>query len=101
MTLGPNSLAGVGKEMIDDPTYHVSRDEKLAVAPLEVPPYQAFGGNRPVGARPELRGRQNIIMTEWGPWDHVAPLARLVKSCRRVRSYEGPKVPARSGWKPG
>ncbi len=94
VTLGPNSLAGVGKEMIDDPTYHVSRDEKLAVAPLEVPPYQAFGGNRPVGARPELRGRQNIILTEWGPWDHRTPLVRLVKSAGGSASYEVLKVPA-------
>jgi len=27
----------------------------------------------PVGARRHLAGRQNIIMTEWGPWDHVSP----------------------------
>jgi len=94
VTLGPNSLAGVGKEMIDDPTYHVSRDEKLAVAPLEVPPYQAFGRNRPVGARPELRGRQNIILTEWGPWDHRTPLVRLVKSAGGSATYEILKVPA-------
>jgi hypothetical protein len=28
----------------------------------------------PVGARRHLAGRQNIIMTKWGPWDHVSPL---------------------------
>ena len=27
----------------------------------------------PVGARRHLAGRQNIIMTKWGPWDHVSP----------------------------
>ena len=27
----------------------------------------------PVGARKHLAGRENIIMTEWGPWDHVSP----------------------------
>jgi hypothetical protein len=27
----------------------------------------------PIGARRHLAGRQNIIMTEWGPWDHVSP----------------------------
>jgi parallel beta-helix repeat protein len=27
----------------------------------------------PVGARRHLAGRQNIIMTMWGPWDHVSP----------------------------
>ncbi len=34
------------------------------------------GDTRPVGARAALAGRQNIIMTEWGPWDHASPLAR-------------------------
>ena len=28
----------------------------------------------PIGARKHLAGRQNIIMTKWGPWDHVSPL---------------------------
>jgi len=28
----------------------------------------------PVGAREHLAGRENIIMTQWGPWDHVSPL---------------------------
>ena len=27
----------------------------------------------PIGARRHLVGRENIIMTEWGPWDHVSP----------------------------
>jgi parallel beta-helix repeat protein len=27
----------------------------------------------PIGARKHLAGRKNIIMTEWGPWDHVSP----------------------------
>lgn len=37
-----------------------------------------LGETRPVGARDHLAGRQNIIMTEWGPWDHESPLLRLV-----------------------
>jgi hypothetical protein len=47
-----------------------------------------------VGARPALRGRQNIIMTEWGPWDHVAPLVRLAHSAGGSVVYEVLKVPA-------
>jgi hypothetical protein len=27
----------------------------------------------PIGARKHLAGRENIIMTRWGPWDHVSP----------------------------
>ena len=41
-----------------------------------------------------MRGRQNIIMTEWGPWDHVTPLVRLVKSAGGSAVYEVLKVPA-------
>ena len=29
------------------------------------------GTKTPVAARPHLRGRTNIVMTEWGPWDHI------------------------------
>ncbi len=94
VVLGPNKLVGVGQEMIADPTYQVVRDDQRAVAPLAVPEHQVFGRKHPVGARPELRGRQNIIMTEWGPWDHVAPLVRLVNSAGGTARYEVLKVPA-------
>ncbi len=35
------------------------------------------GDSEPVGARPGLRGRKNIVMDEWGPWDHQRPMLRL------------------------
>jgi hypothetical protein len=34
------------------------------------------GRHEPVGARPQLRGRENILLDEWGPWDHESPLLR-------------------------
>ncbi|MCC6233366.1 MAG: right-handed parallel beta-helix repeat-containing protein [Verrucomicrobiales bacterium] len=37
---------------------------------------RAVGSTRPVGARAALRGRHQIIMDEWGPWDHEAPVLR-------------------------
>jgi len=44
----------------------------------EKPEYPVYGENRPVGARPELRGRDKIIITEWGPYDWQGPhLQRL------------------------
>ena len=93
VTIGPNTLTGVTKEMIDEPTYKVTRDEKLSVEPLKVPEYETLGKKHPVGARQELRGRQNIIMTEWGPWDHATPLVRLAKSAGASAVYEVLKVP--------
>lgn len=38
--------------------------------------WKAEGSTRPVGARAALRGRENIIMGEWGPWDHESPMMR-------------------------
>lgn len=41
------------------------------------PEHVALGKRRPVGARAHLRGRDRIIMGEWGPWDHESPMVRL------------------------
>lgn len=46
----------------------------------EVPPYALLGRRRPVGARAHLAGRDQIIMDEWGPWDHRSPLIRRLAS---------------------
>jgi parallel beta-helix repeat protein len=47
---------------------------------VKVPSYRALGRSHPVGARQSLRGREQIIMDEWGPWDHESPLIRPAKS---------------------
>ena len=48
---------------------------------VEFPAFQppVFGKKRPIGRRSGLAGRENIIMTEWGPWDHRSTLVRLVE----------------------
>jgi parallel beta-helix repeat protein len=93
VTLGPNKLVGVGREITNAPDYRVVRDENLRVDPVKVPKHEVLGKTHPVGARRDLRGRQNIIMTEWGPWDHVTPLARLVRSAGGSAVYEVLRVP--------
>lgn len=45
-----------------------------------VPRAEAIGERHPVDARMALAGRDKIIMTEWGPWDHVSALVRIVSS---------------------
>jgi hypothetical protein len=67
VTIGPNTLTGVGREIVSEPQYKVIRDGGLTVEPVGVPEYPVYGVRRPVGARLALRGRHNIIMTEWGP----------------------------------
>ena len=94
VTLGSNQLGGVLQEMIADPAYEVVRDPATPLVEMEVRGLQTPGSKHPVGARPELRGRQSIIMTEWGPWDHASPLVHLVKSAGGAAAYEVLKVPS-------
>jgi hypothetical protein len=55
-------------------------DTRGGVPGYSRPSYTAFGKSRPVGARESLRGRDKIVMTEWGPWDHRSPLVRRVEA---------------------
>lgn len=51
-----------------------------------LPEFEVLGESRPVmiedgvptSVRGGLRGRDQIVMDEWGPWDHAAPLLRPV-----------------------
>ncbi len=55
---------------------------------VRVPRVRALGSTRPVGARANLRGRDRIVMDEWGPWDHEAPLLRQRSSRGAAREWE-------------
>ena len=84
-----NKLSDVKKDLDATTGIEVatSGDSPLYV----IPRYKVMGQKRPVGARPQLAGRQNIVMTEWGPWDHQSPLARLVatENGRDVYEFSG------------
>jgi nitrous oxidase accessory protein NosD len=86
LTLGKNSLQDVEQEMSKE-AEAVVREGTDTGAPQE-PQYTACGKTHPVGARPHLRGRQNIVMTEWGPWDHESPLIRVVQDDGDSIGYE-------------
>ena len=45
------------------------------------------GATRPAGAREQLRGRKNIIMTEWGPWEHASPLLQFMRHFDTADEY--------------
>jgi hypothetical protein len=55
---------------------------------IRVPQHATLGTTRPVGARDHLRGRHNIIMGEWGPWDHESPLVRVRERTASRHVYE-------------
>ncbi|MCL4179251.1 MAG: right-handed parallel beta-helix repeat-containing protein [Verrucomicrobia bacterium] len=62
------------REWLVDPGCEPIRSGQIpSLTPPEVQP---LGQRRPVGARAQLRGRHQIIMDEWGPWDHASPLIR-------------------------
>ncbi len=70
-----------------------------------IPSYTALGMKHPVGARTQLRGRDQIIMDEWGPWDQESPLLRAASAGSGkvafevfgVKSLKAPQVLAGNG----
>lgn len=53
-----------------------------------IPRVKVLGQTRPVGARPHLRGRDQILMDEWGPWDHASPLVRVAAAAAGEQVWE-------------
>lgn len=94
VTLNQNVLTNVEKAMQTEKVVvvHYSFDPAEAAVTAE-PRHLVFGLNHPVGARKHLRGRQNIIMTEWGPWDHQSPLIRKVQDNGNSVQYSLHEVP--------
>ena len=54
----------------------------------EIPRYTALGTKHPVGARNHLRGRNQIILDEWGPWDHESAMMRPAGGGGAAAAYE-------------
>jgi len=92
LAVAGNSLENVAKEMSKEAETVVRTGENPK--PPEKPHYVAYGSTRPIGARPQLRGRRNIVMTEWGPWDHESPLVRMVRHDGDCVRYDLHNVPA-------
>jgi parallel beta-helix repeat protein len=74
--IGGNVFEAVGKEIEIDAESSRLRAEGPELP--SAPSIEVLGKTRPVGARQELAGRENIVMTPWGPWDHHSPLARPI-----------------------
>ncbi len=67
-TLIGNKMNGVKRDIVADTKAKTTTLDQPAEK-WEPPKYPVFGETRPVGARKKLAGRQNIVMTEWGPYD--------------------------------
>lgn len=84
--IGRNRFQKVGQEIEADA--ESSRTDAPAAKRPPPPRVEVRGESRPVGARKELAGRENIVMTPWGPWDHRSPLARPVSRRGSAHIYE-------------
>jgi parallel beta-helix repeat protein len=84
----PNAI-----EMDSTSRFRDVRDE-LDISPdARTPKVDVLGSTKPVGARAPLAGRRNIIMEEWGPWDHESPMIRKGASEGDAIIYEIRGVP--------
>ena len=70
-----------------EPTLH-DADVNMAINGMYAGRGEATGTTRPVGARDHLRGRHNIIMGKWGPWDHESPMIRVRERTASRHVYE-------------
>jgi hypothetical protein len=70
--LAVNTMQEVGRA-IDATPGSEPREGELGEPSWELPDYPVLGDTRPVGARAQLRGREHIVTTEWGPYDWQGP----------------------------
>jgi hypothetical protein len=91
--LARNVFEDVDQEMMKDGDVAIREVSDPTAKTVTPPVYTAHGETRPVGARQYLRGRQNIIMTEWGPWDHKSPLVRKVQDDGDAARYDLHQLP--------
>ena len=54
----------------------------------KLPRHEVLGSKRPVGARKHLCGRGQILLDEWGPWDHEGPWVRPLGTDRGGPAWE-------------
>ncbi|MHC4768441.1 MAG: right-handed parallel beta-helix repeat-containing protein, partial [Planctomycetota bacterium] len=78
--MGANSMTDVGVEVDADEASEsfLQRLGDIDLPPSRVEEPETLGDTTPVGARAHLRGREHIIMTEWGPYDWQEPLLTVV-----------------------
>jgi hypothetical protein len=72
--LAGNKLERVAKE-VDATPGSEPRKADTYYGSWQKPEYPVYGETRPVGARARLRGREKIIITPWGPYDHETVVA--------------------------
>lgn len=74
-TIFANDFQEVAQEIKAEGEATVVRETGM-LSSFAMPEYAPLGQTTPVGARKDLRGRENIVMGDYFPWDHREPLLR-------------------------
>ncbi len=87
---GFNLVSDCDRELDLDESSRILASAQEAARPLpdiaaQLPEIAAA---QPRGMRNALAGRQNIIMGDWGPWDHHEPMLRTLRSRGSEHLYE-------------
>lgn len=73
-----------------DLTRGIELNREVPATALKVakPSSKVIGTHHPVGMRDRWKGREEIVMGEWGPWDHQSPFIRKAQSGASTALYE-------------
>lgn len=83
-----NRVSGVGREIDATPGSEVRGPGHSGLSARDCPMENVAAGSAlPVGARKHLRGREKIVMTEWGPYDWEGPLLRPLARASGTHVY--------------
>ncbi|MHC4416818.1 MAG: right-handed parallel beta-helix repeat-containing protein [Planctomycetota bacterium] len=87
--MGANSMTDVGVEVDADEASasFLKRLGDMDISPSRFEEQETLGDTTPVDARAHLRGREHIIMTEWGPYDWKEPLLTVVRKLPDRHEY--------------
>ncbi|MHC4318227.1 MAG: right-handed parallel beta-helix repeat-containing protein [Planctomycetota bacterium] len=89
-TFAGNRMTNVGTEIDADAASHTFLEIVGAsdMAPSRIKAPKPIGETDPIGARARLRGREYIVMTEWGPYDWRGPLLTAVQTLPDRHTYK-------------
>lgn len=77
VTLAANDFADVRERLRTEDGVVVRESSDAGDVPsVDIPKIDVMGRRQAIGARDHLRGRANIVMLDWFPWDHESPLIR-------------------------
>jgi parallel beta-helix repeat protein len=88
LTVSGNEFTDVGEAIVAASEHEVTEVDSVEMPVVRFVDVPIEGDSTAVGSRSELRGRSNIVMSEWFPWDHRGPLVRELEEGDGRRVFE-------------